>query len=286
MIARLLKAFRKNSLSPSEFEEEISDLIDHGAESGAIPKSSGEMIQSIFEFDDTVARQIMTPRITVVGVDLKATIADVVKVAKEESYSRLPIFEGDLDHIVGFLMVKDLLSYWGSPPSNPIPPELIRPVILVHANRLIGDLLSELRYKKSHLAVVLDEYGGTAGLITMEDIIEEIIGDIHDEHDQEEYENIRLIAPDIYLATGQTSISELNDMLTSPIPEGDYDTLGGFLTNLVSRVPLENEQIPFDSYIFHIKAADSRKVDEVEIRPRQIVENETSQVLAESSQAD
>jgi CBS domain containing-hemolysin-like protein len=282
MIARLIKVFRKNSLSPTEIEEEISDLIDHGAESGAIKQSSGKMIQSIFEFDDTVARQIMTPRIAVVGVDLKSTIADVVGVVKEEGYSRLPVYEGDLDHIVGFLMVKDLLSYWGNDPADAIPPELIRPVILVHANRQIGDLLSELRHKKNHLAVVLDEYGGTAGLVTMEDIIEEIVGDIHDEYDQEEDENIKLISPGVYLATGQASISELNDKLAAPIPEGDYETLGGFLTNQVSRVPLENEQISFADYIFHIKQADSRKVDQVEIRLRDPMEDEPQQLPVES----
>jgi magnesium and cobalt transporter len=266
MLARFLKSFRKNSLSPSEFEEEIVDLIDHGAESGAIPKSSGEMIQSIFEFNDTVARKIMTPRIAVVGVDQNATIADVVNVVKEEGYSRLPVFKGDLDHIIGFIMVKDLLGYWGDDPSGPIPSAIIRPAILVHANRLIGDLLSELRHKKSHLAVVLDEYGGTAGLVTMEDIIEEIVGDINDEYDQEEDENILEATPGVLTATGKTSISDLNAKLTRPIPEGDYETLGGFLTDQFGRLPLKGERIIFDDYLFSVLEADSRKVSRVEIR--------------------
>jgi magnesium and cobalt transporter len=273
ILAKLLRPFRKNSLSPAEIEEEITDLIDHGAESGAITRISGAMIQSIFDFNDTVARKIMTPRIDVVGVDHKGTIGEAVALVKSEGYSRLPVFKGDLDHIMGFLMVKDLLGYWGADPDSPIPAELVRPAILVHGNRKIVDVLSELRLKKSHLAVVLDEYGGTAGLLTMEDVIEEIIGDIHDEHDQEEDDDIRELSPGIYLANGQTSISDLNDKLASPIPEGDYDTLGGFLTDKVSRVPDPDEQIPFEDYVFHVRAADGRKVNEVEIRPRERDQN-------------
>jgi magnesium and cobalt transporter len=268
LLTRILRFLRKNTLSLDELEEEMTELIDHGAESGAIPKSSREMIQSIFEFNDTVAKQIMTPRIHVVGVDKSASIADVVAIVEEEGYSRLPVYEGDLDHIVGFLMVKDLLKNWGSDTSSPVPSELIRPVTLVHASKLIGEILSELRHKKSHLAVVLDEYGGTAGLVTMEDIIEEIIGDINDEYDQEEDENIKELSPGIFLATGQTTISELNNKLASPLPVGDYETLGGFLTDKVSRVPLNGELIQFEDYVFHIRAADSRKVDQVEIRQR------------------
>lgn len=264
MLARLLRPFRK--YSPSNFEAEINDLIDHGAESGAIPKSSGEMIQSIFDFNDTVVRKIMTPRIRVVGVDVRATIGEAVNLVQDQGWSRLPVYQGDLDHVVGFLMAKDLLNYWGADGSAALPADLIRPVIMVHANRLIGELLDELMRKKSHLAVVLDEYGGTAGLVTLEDIIEEIVGDIHDEYDQEEIDDIREIAPGLLLASGRTSISDLNDVLDKPIPEGDYDTLGGFLTDQAGRVPDEGETINFENYIFQVKAADSRKVEEVEIR--------------------
>ncbi|MDR0622770.1 MAG: CBS domain-containing protein [Deltaproteobacteria bacterium] len=262
----MLRSLRKNPLSPDELEEEMHELINHGAESGALPKSSKEMIHSIFEFDDTVAKQIMTPRIAVVGVDKSATISEVVEIVKREGYSRLPVYEGDLDHIVGFLMVKDLLKKWGADPDAAIPGEFLRSVTLVHANRLIGDLLTELRSKKSHLAVVLDEYGGTAGLVTMEDIIEEIIGDINDEYDQEEDEDVRELSPGVLLATGQATISELNGKLSGgPLPLGDYETLGGFLTDRVSRVPVTGEEIIFSDYVFKILASDDRKVDQVEI---------------------
>jgi magnesium and cobalt transporter len=272
ILAWLFRPFRRNSLSPAKIEEEITDLLDQGAEAGTINKISGEMIQSIFDFNETVARQIMTPRIAVVGIDRKATIGQVIQLAREEGYSRLPVFHGDLDHIAGFLMVRDLLGHWGGDSEQPLPPELIRPITLVHGNRKIVEILNELRHRKNHLAIVLDEYGGTAGLVTMEDIIEEIIGDIHDEYDQEEEENIRELSPGIFLATGQTSISDLNDKLINPLPEGDYETLGGFLTDQVSRVPLKNEQIQFQDYVFHIRAADNRKVDQVEIRLKEALD--------------
>ncbi|MDR1608624.1 MAG: hemolysin family protein [Deltaproteobacteria bacterium] len=266
ILAWLFKPFRRISLSPAKIEEEITDLLDQGAETGVITKLSGQMIQSIFDFNETVARKIMTPRVDVVGIERESTIGQVIQVARQEGYSRMPVFHGDLDHIEGFLVVKDLLGFWGSDLDLPLPLELIRPITLVHSNRKIVEILTELRHRKNHLAIVLDEYGGTAGLVTMEDIIEEIIGDIHDEYDQEEQENIRELSPGVLLATGQTPISDLNDLLESPLPEGDYETLGGFLTDQVSRVPLKNERIQFDDYVFHIRAADNRKVDEVEIR--------------------
>jgi magnesium and cobalt transporter len=256
-----MKPVRRNSLSPTEIEEEISGLLGNGA----LTKRSGDMIHSIFEFDDTVARQIMTPRIDVCGVEAGATIGDIIDAALKEGYSRLPVYQGDLDHIVGMVVVKDLLGYWSSDLTTPLPAEIVRPVILVHGTKKIGDLLGELRIRKSHLAVVLDEYGGTAGLVTMEDIIEEIVGDIHDEYDTEEVEDIKEISPGVFLATGQASISDLNERLSRTLPEGNYETLGGFLTHQLSRVPLTDEEIPFQDILFRIREADDRKVDKVEI---------------------
>ncbi|MDR1041948.1 MAG: hemolysin family protein [Deltaproteobacteria bacterium] len=272
ILALLLRPFRKNSLSPTEIEEEISGLLDNGA----LTKRSGDMIHSIFEFDDTVAKQIMTPRIDVCGVERGITIGGIIDTALQEGYSRLPVYEGDLDHIVGMVVVRDLLGYWSSDLSSPLPAEIVRPVTLVHGTKKIGDLLSELRHRKSHLAVVLDEYGGTAGLVTMEDIIEEIVGDIHDEYDTEEVEDIKELAPGIFLATGQASISDLNDRLSLDIPEGNYETLGGFLTHQLGRVPLKEEEIPFGDSLFRVKEADDRKVDQVEISPLETSSRESA----------
>lgn len=263
--SRFLRLFRKGSLSQSAFEDEISDLLDHGAESGAIGQSASEMIQSIVDFNDTVARQIMTPRIDMVGAEKNCSQGEVIRTLLDEGYSRLPVYEGDMDHITGFIVGKDLIQFWGSSLDDPLPQSIIRPILLVPGNKKIGDLLSELRHKKSHLAIVLDEYGGTVGLVTMEDIIEEIVGDINDEYDEEDAPFVDL-SPGLTLANGQAAISDLSEHLGVELPEGDYDTLGGFLTNQVGRVPQVQEEIQWADLLFSITAADDRKVAQVEIR--------------------
>jgi len=263
--SRLWRLLKKDYLSPASFEAEINNLLDHGEESGAIGQSASEMIQSIIDFNDTVARQIMTPRIAVVGLEKSRPLSEAIKTVLDQGYSRLPVFDGDLDHIVGFIVGKDLLQFWGQDLNLPLPESIIRPIALVPGNKKIVDILSELRYRKSHLAVVLDEYGGTAGLVTMEDIIEEIVGDIHDEYDEEEAPFVDL-APGVTLAAGQAGIGDLSTHLGVSLPEGDYDTLGGFLTNQVGRVPQVKEEIQWEDLLFSITAADDRKVDRVEIR--------------------
>ncbi len=275
IFSRLKKIFRKNP--QASFEEEINDLLDHGAVSGVLPKSAGDMIQSIVEFSDTVARKIMTPRISMVGVEEGATIGETIKIFQEEGYSRLPVYQGDMDHIVGFLMSKDLLKFWGEDlATTPLPKDIIRPAILVPGNKKIGDILTELRHRKSHLAVVLDEYGGTAGLITMEDIIEEIVGDIHDEYDEEE-PDIAAVSPNLTMASGQAAIEDLSEYLGLDLPEGDYDTLGGFLTHQIGQVPQAGEKITWENLEFIIKAADNRKVEQVEIHKLSTAEIEAQQ---------
>ena len=264
-LSRLWRLLKKESLSPASFEAEINNLLDHGEESGAIDQSASEMIQSIVDFNDTVARQIMTPRIDVVGLEKSRSLGEAIKTVLDQGYSRLPVFDGDLDHIVGFIVGKDLLQVWGQDLTLPLPEDIIRPVSLVPGNKKIVDILSELRYRKSHLAVVLDEYGGTAGLVTMEDIIEEIVGDIHDEYDEEDAPIVEL-SPGVTLAAGQAGINALSEYLGVNLPEGDYDTLGGFLTNQVGHVPQIKEEIQWEDFLFSITAADDRKVERVEIR--------------------
>jgi len=264
-LGRLWRLLKKDYLSPASFEAEINNILDHGEESGAIGQSASEMIQSIIDFNDTVARQIMTPRIAVVGLDKSRSLGEAIKTVLDQGYSRLPVFDGDLDHIVGFIVGKDLLQFWGHDLGIPLPGSIIRPIALVPGNKKIVDILSELRYRKSHLAVVLDEYGGTAGLVTMEDIIEEIVGDIHDEYDEEEAPFVDL-APGVTTAAGQAGIGDLSTHLGVSLPEGDYDTLGGFLTNQVGRVPQVKEEIQWEDLLFSITAADDRKVERVEIR--------------------
>lgn len=267
-IIRKLKAFYKRLKSETtaeRFEEEIQDLIDQGAEKGVITHGEGEMIQSIFEFGETIAREIMVPRTSIVAAPVESSIGDVLETIISHGHTRLPIYQGDIDHIEGILLAKDLLTYWSLSDEEPLPREVIRSPIFVTEGKKIVDLLSELKSRKSHMAVVLDEYGGTAGLVTLEDIIEEIIGDIHDEYDVEE-ENIRQIDENAYLVEASLHIEDLADFLGVEIPDGDYESVGGFITDLIGRLPEENEQVEFGDMVIIIRSADERKINTVEIR--------------------
>lgn len=265
LLSRFVGAFKKESFTSSIFENEISTLLSHGETAGTISANISTMIQNIVDFNDTVARQIMTPRIDMVAIDRNCPLAEVIKILTSEGLSRLPVYADDMDHIIGFIVGKDLLQFLGADLNKPIPTKIIRPITLVHGNKKIGDILSLLRHQKTHMAMVLDEYGGTAGLVTMEDIIEEIVGDIHDESDEEDLP-IEEISPHVILATGQATVSDLDEHLDVELPEGDYDTLGGFLTHQLGRVPQVGEQIVWEDLTFLVLVADDRKVERVEIR--------------------
>ena len=267
-IGRRFRAFFKrlgNGASAERFEEEVLELIDHGAEQGAITAGEGEMIQSIIELGETVAREIMVPRTSIIATSMTSPLGEVIALVLSSGHSRLPIYEGDIDHIIGILHAKDLLSYWGHGPDEILPQEIIRPPIFVPATKLVVELLGEVRAKKSHMAIVLDEYGGTAGLITLEDIIEEIVGDIHDEYDVEE-EMIVSVDQSTVLVDARMDMEELEEYLGVKLPEGDYETLGGFIADLTGRVPEENETVEFQDLVMTIRSADERKINQVEIK--------------------
>ncbi|MFH1092257.1 MAG: hemolysin family protein [Pseudomonadota bacterium] len=260
LVRRLL-----NVPSAARLGEEIQDLIDHGAEQGVITPGEGEMIQSIFELGDTVAREIMVPRTGISALAAGSPVSQVIDLIIESGHTRLPIYQGDIDHIVGILHAKDLLSSWGVSAQEPLPTAITRPPYFVPETKKLLDLLSELRARKSHMAIVLDEYGGTAGLVTLEDVIEEIIGDIRDEYDVEE-ELITRIDKETILVDARLNLEELADYLGVELPEGEYETVGGFVTDLTGRVPQENEQVVYQDLLMTIRSADERKVNQIEIK--------------------
>jgi magnesium and cobalt transporter len=251
--------------SSSRFEEEIQDLIDQGAEQGVITPGEGEMIQSIFELGETVAREIMVPRTSIVAVPGDARVTKALEVFVHSGHSRVPVYENDIDRITGILHVKDLLPFWGHSGEETLPRDVIRPPSFVPETKKVVELLSEVRARKNHMVVVLDEYGGTAGLITLEDIIEEIVGDIHDEYDTEE-EPIHPVDEHTFLVDARLNLEELEDYLGLEFPEGDYETLGGFITDLIGRVPQQDETVSHDGLTMTIRSADERKISQVEIR--------------------
>jgi magnesium and cobalt transporter len=251
---------------PADIEKELQQLIDAGEEEGLISEDEGEMIQSIFTFGDTVAREIMVPRTDAVLVGVETTIQDLLQLIIEKGHSRIPVFSGNIDNIIGILHVKDLLAFWRQPDVNL--QNILRTPYFIPETKKISHLLKELRAKKLHMAVVIDEYGGTSGLVTIEDIIEEIIGEIQDEYDSEDVRMTSTAEGDL-LVDARLEIEKLAEHFNMQVPEGDFESVGGFIISLLDRVPQPQETIIYAPIEMVIESADARKIGKVRVRIHQ-----------------
>ena len=242
-------------------EEEIRMMIDVGEEKGSIEENEKELINNVFEFNDKVASEVMIHRKEIYAIDVKSDIADILSDLKEYKYSRIPVYEENIDNIVGMLYIKDLLAYAYLKKEAKVK-KLMREVYFVPENKPINELFRELQKTKHQIAVVLDEYGGTAGLITMEDIIEELVGNIFDEYDdvEPEYEQID---ENTFRISGSVTIFDLRKILEiEDIPEGDYDTLSGYLIELLGRIPQDDEMpvIETDKVTYKIEDYEDKRI--------------------------
>lgn len=226
-------------------QEELETLTAVSESEEILEKEEREMIHGIFELETTVAREVMTPRTDMVYLDVSTELSDVLVTVVEKGYSRIPVYEDNIDNVVGILHVKDLLRYWHKYKQNVNLRDVLRPPLLVPETKRIDDLLQEFRNKKTHMAIVVDEYGGTAGLITIEDIIEEIVGEIQDEYDEED-RLIEELEDGSYEVDARMPIDEINDMLLVNLPSEDSDSIGGFIVNYLGRVPQTNESFSYD----------------------------------------
>lgn len=241
-------------------EEEIKMMIDEGEENGTIEQEEKEMIHNIFELNDLTASEVMTHRIDVYAVDINSNIEDIIKDLDEYKYSRIPVYEETIDEIKGVLFIKDLLKYYSNKKTVKIK-NILREAYFVTENKPINDLFKELQKNKMQMAIVIDEYGGTAGIVTMEDILEEIVGNIFDEYDEVE-DDYEKIDENTYLINGSVSIYDLKKILQVDIPEGDYETLSGYLLDLIGRVP-EDEELPeieTDKVIYKIEEFEDKRI--------------------------
>lgn len=222
-------------------EEEIKMMIDQGEEKGTIKEEEKELINKVFEFNDITVSEIMRHRTEIFAVDINISNEELLKeLSKEEyRYSRIPVYDETIDEIKGILYVKDVLK--NIKKSNFKVKNVVKEVYFVSQNRLINEVFKELQKSKKQMAIVLDEYGGTAGLVTMEDILEELVGDIYDEYDKEEKEYEK-IDETTYMLSGNMPIYDVNKLINAEIPEGDYDTLSGFLQEKLGRIPAEKEK--------------------------------------------
>ena len=223
-------------------EEEIKMMIDQGEEKGTIKEEEKELINNVFEFNDITVSEIMRHRKDIFGIDINISKEELMdELTKEEyRYSRIPVYDETIDEIKGILYVKDVLKNINKKTFKV--KNVIKDAYFVSQNRLINEVFKELQKNKKQIAIIVDEYGGTAGLITMEDIIEELVGDIYDEYDKEEKE-FEEIDPNTYILSGSMTVSDVNKLLNAGIPEGDYDTLSGFLQDELGRIP-EDEETP------------------------------------------
>ncbi len=257
--------FDPNADEEEVTEEEIRMLVDAGEEKGVIEESQKEMINNIFEFDDIVAGDVMTHRTDIEAVEIKDNFSDVLQTAITAGYSRLPVYEDDLDNIKGVVYVKDLLKYVGKtlPKSLKIPDIMRKPFFFPETKRC-GDLFSEMTEKHLQLVFVCDEYGGIAGIVTMEDLLESIVGNMQDEYDNEK-EDIEKINDTTFNLDGTTDIEEVEDILDVKFPEGEYDTIGGLIMNELGRIPGEDEHPTVDicGYSFTVNLVDDRRIEQL-----------------------
>jgi len=221
-------------------EEEIRMMVDVGEEKGSIEEEEKELINNVFEFNDKVVSEIMIHRKDIYAIDINSDISNILEELDEYKYSRIPVYEDSVDNIVGMLFIKDLLASVSKKEKIKIS-NLLRAAYFVSENKPINELFKDLQRNKHQLAIVLDEYGGTAGLITMEDIIEELVGNIFDEYDEEEKE-FEKIDDNTFMISGSVSIHDLRKILEVEIPEGEYDTLSGYLIEELGRIPSDNEK--------------------------------------------
>ena len=259
-------------------EEDIREMMDMGEEIGAIEGIQKDMVNNVFEFDDITAAEIMTPRTDVIAIDVEDSLPDVLKLAVENGYSRLPVYEEDIDHIIGILYIKDLLPYVGrNLPKSVTVRSLLRGTLFVPDTKKCDELFEEMNQKHLQMAVVVDEYGGIAGIVTIEDLLESIVGNMQDEFDHEEEEITRL-DDDSFEVDGTLSVSELEELLDTELPEGDYDTVAGFVLDQLGHIPEEGEEaaVQFENLTFTVTQMDDLRIENIVVKrnPEENLESE------------
>jgi magnesium and cobalt transporter len=245
-------------------EREIQTLLDAGEENGLIDPQSGEMIQSILEFRDTIVREVMIPRTAMVVLKADATIDEIIDLNLKHGHTRMPVYQDHLDQIIGILNVKDLLKYWSKTVTHEDILSEIRKPYFVPETMRTSVLLHDLKQKKIHMAIVIDEYGGTAGLVTLEDLIEEIVGEISDEDETAQSDIIKL-SENVYLCDGRIEIETIERYFDVELPTGNYETLAGLVINEWGKMPRVGETIQIDFMEVTVQEADEKSIKKLKI---------------------
>ncbi len=261
----VLKIFGGNTIQevPLLTEDDVKTLIEVSEREGVLEPHETEMIASIIEFDERPVKEIMTPRVDFKAIPLNMPVSEVIEEAIKYGHSRIPVYENDLDHIVGILYVKDLLRVEFREKDIALD-KIIRPAIYIPHTKKMDEVLKMFRLKRTHIAIVVDEYGTTDGLVTIEDLLEEIVGDIQDEYDLEEPE-YEIKDNQTIMADAKIDLDDLARILEVEFPAADVETLGGFISQLIGRVPRKGEQVEYENLRFSILDSDERKISKVKI---------------------
>ena len=248
-------------------EEELLEAISSSEEEGLLDETEGDMLQAIFEFGDTIVREIMVARPDMVCCASDAPLDELLRLILDSGHSRLPIFEGSVDRVVGVVYAKDLLRYWGARSEELSPAAVMRVPYFVPETKRIEDLLVDFRTRRVHMAIVVDEYGGVAGLATIEDVLEQIVGDIDDEYDVGEDESfIRRHADGEFIVKALAPIEDFNEAFGTDFSDAEFDTVGGLLLKAFGRLPERGDTVSLGGLDFEVLNADGRRVHLVKVR--------------------
>jgi len=254
---------KKTSLSDSsDLAEEIHDLMDEGQAKGLISDEESDMVHGVLDLKETTAHSIMIPRTEISSAPVDSTLGEIIQLVTDCGHTRIPIYKDNIDKITGILHAKDLLKLLGEAPTSKIPINILRKPYFVPKTQKVSQLLRDLKEKKTHLAMVTDEYGGTAGIITIEDILEEIVGEIMDEHDDEQ-SLLTTMDDESLLVDARLEVEKLEEHLMVELPKGDFESVGGFIIHLLGRIPQVDEKVSFEDLEIIIQKADQRKIDKV-----------------------
>ncbi|MCF8054366.1 MAG: hemolysin family protein [Deltaproteobacteria bacterium] len=249
-------------------EEEIRMMVDVGEEKGVLQADEKTMINNIFEFDNKTAEEVMTHRVDIMGIPASMELSEVITLAISEKYTRFPVYEESLDNITGILHIKDLMTIMCSAESGQVElSKILRKPYFVSINKKTDELFRELQKKNVHMAIVLDEYGGTAGIVTIEDLLEEIVGNIRDEYDEDEEVDFASIGEDIFFFQGDFSFEKAKQILNLAADGENYDTLGGLVIDILGRIPEEGEAIKIQSggWVFEVLEIDERRIEKIKV---------------------
>ena len=254
-----------NDVDNTMSEEEIRTIVDESQEGGAIEDEEREMIHNVFDFGDSLAKEVMVPRIDMTFVEADATFEELIELYRENKYTRYPVYEESTDYVIGIINMKDVILLQNEEDFSIR--NIIREPYFTYEHKNTADLFVEMRKSSIPLAIVLDEYGVTAGLVTLEDLLEEIVGEIRDEYDSDEEDAIEQLSEYEYLILGSTNLDDVNDALDLDFESDDYDTIGGYCLQLLDHLPEENETIfTEDDVVIKIKEVDKNRIEKIYIR--------------------